>query len=78
MFIFITHRLLVGEGAHRFAKERGLCLIDNSTLISDRSLSKYKKYKDRLVEESKNIVDNKLQITVHPTQSQVNMKNGND
>ena len=74
MCIFIPPRLLVGEGAHRFAKERGVCLIDNSTLVSDRSLSKYKKYKDRLVEESKKIVDNKLQITVNPTQSQVNMQ----
>lgn len=67
-------RLLVGEGAYLFAKERGLPLVENVALISEAALKKYKKYKERL-KEAKNTVTNKLEITIRPSQSQVNSTN---
>lgn len=63
-------RILVGEGASNFAKERGLDLISNSALISDKALRKYQKYRERL-EVSKKLLSSGLQISVKSNQSQV-------
>ncbi|XP_046458331.1 threonine aspartase 1-like [Daphnia pulex] len=61
--------VLVGEGASDFAKNRGLNLVHNSTLISDKAMRKYKKYKERL-EVSRKALSSGLKITVQPNPSQ--------
>jgi hypothetical protein len=62
--------VLVGEGASDFAKNRGVNLVHNSTLISDKAMRKYKKYKERL-EVSRKALSSGLKITVQPNPSQV-------
>lgn len=69
-FTFQIFSILVGEGASSFAKERGLKLVQNRTLISDRALKKYKKYKERL-EISKKALQGGLKISIQPNPSQV-------
>lgn len=61
--------ILVGEGASCFAKKRGLKLVQNKTLKSERAIKKYKKYKERL-EISKKAVLAGLKITIQPNPSQ--------
>lgn len=64
----------MGEGASNFAKERGLDLISNSALISDKALRKYQKYKERL-EVSRKLISSGLKISVEPHPSQVGILN---
>jgi len=68
--VFFFCSVLVGEGASEFAKNRGLNLVHNSTLISDKAMRKYKKYKERL-EVSRKAFSSGLKITVQPNPSQV-------
>ncbi len=60
----------MGDGASIFAKERGLNLVHNTSLISDRAQKKYKKYKERL-DVSRKLLSSGLKISIQPNPSQV-------
>lgn len=64
----------MGDGASNFAKERGLKMIENSSLISEKALKKYQKYKKRL-DISRKLMSSGPKLSQGPNTTQVTITN---
>ena len=62
--------VLIGDGAMRFASQRGIPITDNTKMISEKAGKKFKKYK-KLLEQSKHPMVHGLEIHVLTPQDQV-------